>query len=118
MLGNSPIAWKTKKQHIVSRSSAEAEYRSVATKCCGLKWLKGLLAFLGLPHREPMKLFCDSQAAPHIAANPIFHERTKYIEIDCHFVEDEITQGHVSTSYVSTRNRVFGTYMCQLEVEY
>lgn len=105
-LGKSPIAWKTKKQHTVSRSSGKAEYQSMATTCCELKWLKGLLAFLGVLNKEPMSLLCDSQAAIHIAANPVFHERTKHIEIDCHFVCDEITSGHVSTRYVSSREQL------------
>lgn len=105
-LGKSPIAWKTKKQHTVSRSSAKAEYRSMATTCCELKWLKGLLAFLGVLHKEPMSLLCDSQATIHIAANPVFHERTKHIEIDCHFVCDEITYGYVYTRYVSSREQL------------
>ena len=73
-LGSSPISWKTKKQHIVSRSSAEAEYRSLVMTTCELKWLKGLLLTLGVDHPSPIKLYCDSQAALHIAANPVFHE--------------------------------------------
>ncbi|GKB60521.1 retrovirus-related pol polyprotein from transposon RE2 [Tanacetum coccineum] len=59
-LGDSPISWKTKKQHNVSRSSAEAEYRSMALTTSELKWLKGLLKSFGIYHPQPMLLYYDS----------------------------------------------------------
>lgn len=102
LFGNSPISWKTKKQHTVSRSSAEAEYQSMATTTCELIWLKALLLSLGVAHPHSMKLYCDNQAALHIAANPVFYERTKYIEIDCHFIRNAILRGNINTRYVPT----------------
>lgn len=72
-LGHSPISWKTKTQHTVARSSAEAEYRSMASTTCKLKWIKGVLSSLRVTHSMPIQLYCDSQAALHIAKNPIFH---------------------------------------------
>ncbi|GMJ02272.1 cysteine-rich RLK (RECEPTOR-like protein kinase) 8 [Hibiscus trionum] len=103
LLGNSPISWKTKKQHVVSRSFAEAKYRSMASTTCELKWLKALLLFLGVAHPRPITLHCDSQAALHIVANPVFHERTKYIDVDCHFVRDTVVQQLIAPQHVSTR---------------
>ncbi|GKE50151.1 hypothetical protein Tco_1481409 [Tanacetum coccineum] len=105
MLGMSSISWKTKKQPTVSRSSAEAEYRSMATTSCELTWLKSLLISLGVHGSRPMRLFCDNTSSIHIASNPVFHDRTKHIEVDCHYVREQIQDGNIVTSHVSTNEQ-------------
>ena len=105
-IGGSPVSWKTKKQSIVSRSSAEAEYRAMATVTSELIWIKSFLSSLGIFLAKPMKLYCDNQAALHIAKNPVFHERTKHIEIDCHFVRERLLLKDLDTGYVASRNQV------------
>ncbi|GAA0143892.1 transmembrane signal receptor [Lithospermum erythrorhizon] len=83
-----------------------SEYRSMAVVTCELKWLKGLLACFGVDHTGSMELFCDSQSALHLAHNPVFHERTKHIEIDCHFLLDAVLAGVIRMSHVSTTNQL------------
>ncbi len=61
-------------------------------------WIQGLLKELGELSKGPALLFCDNKAAIQIAANPMFHERTKHIEIDCHFVREKIQLGIIETS--------------------
>ena len=65
-------------------------------------WIYQLLTEVGLMASLPAKLWCDNQVALHIASNPVFHERTKHIEIDCHFVHVKIQQGLISTEYVKS----------------
>ncbi|RVW87468.1 Retrovirus-related Pol polyprotein from transposon RE2 [Vitis vinifera] len=101
-LGQSPISWKTKKQHTVSRSSAEAEYRAMAAVTCELKWLKGLLLSLGVHHPKAIKLFCDSQSALHMAKIQYFMNVPNTLRLIVTFVRDAITDGLIAPSYVPT----------------
>ncbi|XP_019241775.1 PREDICTED: uncharacterized protein LOC109221785, partial [Nicotiana attenuata] len=105
-LGGSPISWKSKKQPTISLSSAEAEYRALRKAAAEVSWLVRLLGDLGLHITSPVSMFCDSQAALHMAKNPVFHERTKHIEIDCHYVRECLTSGLLSLHYVSSSDQL------------
>lgn len=105
-LGQSPVLWRTKKQKVVSMSSAEAEYRAMSLTARELVWLQALLEDLAVFLSRPMTLYCDSTAAIHIAANPVFYERTKHIERDCHFVREKVQNGTIATVHVSTTTQL------------
>ncbi|XP_043720937.1 uncharacterized mitochondrial protein AtMg00810-like [Telopea speciosissima] len=89
-LGDSLISWKSKKQSVIARSSAEAEYRAMAHATAEIVWLRWLLFDMGVFLFSSTPLYCDNRSAIQIAHNSIFHERTKLIEIDCHFVRQHL----------------------------
>jgi hypothetical protein len=90
----------------VSRSSEEAEYRALAYLTQELIWLKTILSALGVKHNQPMNVRCDSKAAIHIATNPVFHERTKHVEVDCHFVREEVITKNICLLHVKSESQL------------
>nr|KYP66558.1 Copia protein [Cajanus cajan] len=100
------MTWKSKKQSVVARSSAEAEFRAMAHGICELLWLKIILEDLKIKWDEPMRLYCDNKSAISIAHNPVQHDRTKHIEVDRHFIKEKLDSGMICTPYVSTQNQL------------
>ena len=102
MMEGSPISWKSKKQFTVALSSIEAQYRSMSAVTAELAWNTKLLSKFQVSSILPVPLKSDSLAAIYITKNPIFHERTKHIELDCHFVKEKLYEGLISLSHIRT----------------
>ena len=93
------ISWESKKQSIVSRSLAEAEYQSLTAIASELTWLESLLTDFHITLPSTV-VYYDSQAAIHIASNLTYHERMKHIKIDCHFVREKVGNGTITLVHV------------------
>uniref|UniRef100_A0A2N9J0X6 Integrase catalytic domain-containing protein n=1 Tax=Fagus sylvatica TaxID=28930 RepID=A0A2N9J0X6_FAGSY len=104
-LGDSLISWRSKKQHIVSRSSTEAEYRALADTTSELLALRWLLEDMGVTHSSPTVIHCDNRSAIQIAHNDVFHKLTKHIEIDCHLVRHHLSAGILHLLPVSSSDQ-------------
>lgn len=105
-LCGSLISWKSKKQPTVSRSSAESEYRAMAAVTYEIIWLLNLLRDLKIDNLMPVNIHCDNNAALQIAANPVFHERTKHFEINVHIVREKLSAGIIKLSKISSANQI------------
>ncbi|KAL5727461.1 hypothetical protein ACHQM5_000656 [Ranunculus cassubicifolius] len=103
--GGNLISWSARKQKTVSRSSTEAEYRSLATATTELIWIQSLIIELGLSLPTPT-LWCDNLGATYLTANPIFHARTKHIEIDYHFVRERVALKQLQVRFISSKDQL------------
>ncbi|XP_020704869.2 uncharacterized protein LOC110115833 [Dendrobium catenatum] len=101
-LGNTLVSWCVKKQPTVAKSSTEAEYRSLASATSDIIWLRRLLAEFQVSVSSPTSLSCDNISALALANNPVFHARTKHIEIDYHFIRDRILSNEISVHHISS----------------
>ncbi|RVW78877.1 Retrovirus-related Pol polyprotein from transposon RE1 [Vitis vinifera] len=99
------VTLESKKQSVVARSSAEAEYRALAQGICEGIWIKRVLSELGQTSSSPILMMCDNQAAISIAKNPVHHDRTKHVEIDRHFITEKVTSETVKLNYVPTKHQ-------------
>ena len=101
-LGDALISWRCKKQDRASKSSTEVEYHAMSTACSEIVWLRGLLEKLGFPHTTSTPLHVDNTSAIQIATNPVFHERTKHIEVDYHSIRDTLESWVISLPHISS----------------
>lgn len=104
-IGDSLISWKSKKQPTVARSSAEAEYRALASVTSELLWMRQLLRVFEIQVPSVM-LFSDNVSAIALAANPTAHERSKHVDIDVHFIREHVTSGFLVLNHVPSSQQL------------
>nr|XP_020162313.1 uncharacterized mitochondrial protein AtMg00810-like [Aegilops tauschii subsp. strangulata] len=101
-LGPSLISWSSKRQPTVSRSSAKSEYRAVANAVAECSWLRQLLQELSCPVDRATVVYCDNVSAVYLSANLVHHRQAKHIELDIHFVREQVALGHIRVLHVPT----------------
>ena len=105
-VGPNLVSWSSKKQPIVSRSSTEAEYKALANGAAEAIWIDSVLTELGVPRQRTPILWCDNLGATYLTANPVFHARTKHIEIDFHFVRERVAACELEVRFISTDDQL------------
>ncbi|MCO5608056.1 hypothetical protein L7F22_062261 [Adiantum nelumboides] len=111
------ITGSSKKQPTVTLSSIEVDYRGATVAACEVAWLRKLLMDLRLQVDIEVVIYCDNLSSIQLAKNPIFHARTKHIEVHCHFVRDQVLAGDIDLVYVSIEEQVADIFTKALGAE-
>jgi hypothetical protein len=104
--GSGAISWSSKKQPTVALLSTEAEYRGAAIVACEVVWLQKLLLDLGQLVDAPVIIYCDNISSILLANNPVYHARTKHIEVYYHFIREKVLAKEIDLIHVSTKDQV------------
>lgn len=104
--GNNLISWSLKKQHIVSRSTAESKYRALSLATAEVLWIISLFKELKVSLLQIPIIQCDNKSAEALASNLKYHSKTKYIELDLHVIRDYIAQKELKVSHVRSHEQV------------
>lgn len=107
ILGKQFNTWSSKKQSMVARSSAESEYRALAE----LTWLQSLFSEIGIQCTLVPSIWCDNASATELSKNPIYHSRTKHIELDMHIVRGKILVKELEISYITCAEQIAQLYL-------
>lgn len=100
------MSWSSRKQATVSRSSTEAEYKAIANVTAELIWIQSLLKELGIMQCKAPRLWCDNLGATYLTANPMFHARMKHIEVDFHFVREQVARKAMEVRFISSKDQL------------
>ncbi|KAH9723693.1 hypothetical protein KPL70_007207 [Citrus sinensis] len=115
-LGSGTISWCSKRQPTVSLSTTEVEYRAAVMAAQESTWLIQLMNDLHQPVDYAVLLYCDNQSAIRLAENPVFHARTKHVEVHYHFVREKVLQKEIEMRQVKTDEQIADLFTKSLSV--
>ncbi|XP_047149161.1 secreted RxLR effector protein 161-like [Vigna umbellata] len=105
-LGTGAVSWSSKKQPIVTLSTAESEYITAASCACQCIWIKRILDTIGFNRSKQILVLCDSSSTIKLSENPVFHGRSKHIDVRFHFLRDLVKEGRIKLDYCNTQNQI------------
>ena len=114
--GSNLVSWSARKQSTVSRSSTESEYKAIADATAEVMWIQTLLQELSVRTPAAAKLWCDNIGAKYLSQNPVFHARTKHIEVDYHFVRERVARRLLEIDFVSSGDQIADGFTKPLSV--
>ena len=105
-LGSNLISWSAKKQVTVALSSTKSEYKALTHASADLLWISFILRDIGFPTSLPCTLYSDNMGATQLAHNPVFHARTKHVELSYHFIRELVSTGFLQVFFVRSTNQL------------
>ncbi|GMI73156.1 cysteine-rich RLK (RECEPTOR-like protein kinase) 8 [Hibiscus trionum] len=105
-VGNGLVTWNSSKQKVVSRSTMEAEYRSLADSAAEVIWINALLKEIGIKLEQVPTIWCDNKSAIALTANPVYHARSKHVDLDIHFVREKVALNQICVNYIPTTHQI------------
>ena len=105
-MGGGAISWSSRKQHIVTLSSMEAEYVAQTHVAKEALWLPSFIGEIQGACRESISINCDNQGAIALSKDNKFHVQTKHIDIHYHFIHEVVEDGKIQVEYIPTDNNV------------
>jgi len=104
--GSGGVSWRSKKQPTVALSNMEVEYRGVVIVACEIVWLLKLLSDLGQSVDALVIIYCDNISSILLANNPVYHARTKHIEVHYHFIREKVLAKEIDLIHVNTKDQI------------
>ncbi|KAL5802513.1 hypothetical protein ACOSQ4_030818 [Xanthoceras sorbifolium] len=105
-MGSGAISWSSKKHQVVALSTTEAEYMAAASTACQAVWLWRLCDELKQKQQFPTKIYCDNKSAISPIKNPVFHGRSKHIDIKFHYIRDLVKENEIAMEFCKSEEQI------------